>query len=140
MFFKTLRSDVRNKIKIKMKKIAESIAEGMGGSCEFNIGDGFPFLINDEKVTETCWDSAIEYLGEDKVKALDLRMTSEDFAYYSHILPSCFYRLGVAEPKNEKEKGLHTSTFDIDEASLETSVGLMSWIALNLLATNSNKN
>lgn len=138
--FRTFDEKFRAEAKVKMKKMAENIADGMGGSCEFNIGDGFPYLINDDEVTQTCWDSANEYLGSDKVKALDLRMTSEDFAYYSHILPSCFYRLGVTKPIDGKEEGLHTSTFDIDESALETSVGLMSWIALKLLAVNSDKN
>jgi amidohydrolase len=130
--FRTFDEVFRAEAKVRMKKMAESIAEAMGGACEFNIGDGFPFLINDDDVTETCRKAACEYLGEDKVKALDLRMTSEDFAYYSHILPSCFYRLGVTKP-NGKEEGLHTSTFDVDESALETSIGLMSWIAINLL-------
>lgn len=138
--FRTFDENFRAEAKVKMKKMAESIAEGMGGSCEFNIGDGFPFLINNEDVTETCWNSAEEFLGKDNVKALDLRMTSEDFAYYSHILPSCFYRLGVTKPVDGKEEGLHTGTFDVDESALETSVGLMSWIAIKLLDTNSNKN
>lgn len=138
--FRTFDEGFRAEAKVKMKKMAETIAEGMGGSCEFNVADGFPFLINDEKVTDVCWESAKEYLGNDKVKALDLRMTSEDFAYYSHILPSCFYRLGVTKPVGGKEEGLHTSTFDVDESALETSIGLMSWIAVNLLAANSDKN
>jgi len=138
--FRTFDEEFRADAKVRMKKMAESIAEGMGGSCEFNVADGFPYLINDEDVTETCWNAANEFLGEDKVKPLDLRMTSEDFAFYSHIIPSCFYRLGVTEPINVKEEGLHTSTFNIDEKALETSVGLMSWIALKLLDTNSNKN
>lgn len=138
--FRTFDEGFRAEAKVKMKKMAETIAEGMGGSCEFNVADGFPFLINDEKVTDICWESAKEYLGNDKVKALDLRMTSEDFAYYSHILPSCFYRLGVTKPVGGKEEGLHTSTFDVDESALETSIGLMSWIAVNLLAANSDKN
>ncbi|MFT6747053.1 MAG: amidohydrolase [Glaciecola sp.] len=137
--FRTFDEDFRAEAKVKMKKLAESIAEGMGGSCDFIVADGFPFLVNDDSVTDTCWNAANEYLGKDKVKALDLRMTSEDFAYYSHILPSCFYRLGVTNPSIGKEEGLHTSTFDIDETALETSIGLMSWMAINLLATKSDK-
>ena len=34
----------RNEAHIKMKKMAEGIAESMGGSCEFNIVRGYPFL------------------------------------------------------------------------------------------------
>jgi metal-dependent amidase/aminoacylase/carboxypeptidase family protein len=58
-------------------------------------------------------------------------MTAEDFAYYSHIIPACFYRLGVKNPGWNQVRNLHTSAFDADESSIETGMGLMSWIALN---------
>ena len=113
--------------------MAESIAEGMGATCDFVIDDGYPFLVNDPEVTQTCWDAANEFLGEENVEALDLRMTSEDFSYYSQVMPSCFYRLGITKPIDGTVEGLHTSTFDVDESSLMTSVGLMSWLALSVL-------
>lgn len=131
--FRTFDEEWRADAKLKMKKMAESIAEGMGGSCDFRIEDGYPFLTNDPDVTEDCWQAANEYLGESNVKALDLRMTSEDFAYYSQVMPSCFYRLGITAPGDGKTEGLHTSTFDIDESALETSVGLMSYMAIKML-------
>ena len=131
--FRTFDEEWRAEAKIKMKKMAESIAEGMGGSCDFDIHDGFPYLTNDEETTQKSWDAANEYLGKEKVHALDLRMTSEDFAYYSQVMPSCFYRLGTANTKEGINSGLHTSTFDVDNESLRTSIGLMSYIAIKML-------
>lgn len=46
--FRTLDEEWRKSAHIKMKKMAESIAEGMGGSCEFKIVNGYPFLVNEE--------------------------------------------------------------------------------------------
>lgn len=131
--FRTFNEEWRAEAKVKMKKMAEAIAKGMGGSCDFDIHDGFPFLVNDDDVTQQAWDSAIEYLGKENVNALDLRMTSEDFAYYSQEMPSCFYRLGIANTPKGINSGLHTSTFDIEHESLRTSIGLMSFIALNMM-------
>lgn len=131
--FRTFDEEWRAEAKAKMKKMAEAIAEGMGGSCDFDIHHGFPYLVNDDNTTQIAWSSAEEYLGEDKVHALDLRMTSEDFAFYSQEMPSCFYRLGVANTNKGITSGLHTNTFDIDHESLRTSIGLMSYIALNML-------
>ena len=65
---------------------------------------------------------------------LDLRMTAEDFAYYSQHVPACFYRLGVNNVEKGINSGLHTSTFDIDESALETGMGLMAWLAVNELS------
>jgi metal-dependent amidase/aminoacylase/carboxypeptidase family protein len=59
-------------------------------------------------------------------------MTAEDFAYYSQQIPACFYRLGT-KTKGKATTPLHTNTFDIDENSLETSIGLMSYVAIQML-------
>jgi len=60
-------------------------------------------------------------------------MTAEDFSYYSHHVPACFYRLGTGNPKKGITSPVHTNTFDIDESSLELSTGLMAWLALKEL-------
>jgi len=131
--FRTMNEEWRAEAHVKMKKMAESIAEGMGGSCDFEVRKGFPYLVNDEELTQKSKLAAIEFLGKEKVIDLDLRMTAEDFAFYSQLLPSCFYRLGVKNDSKQINSGLHTSTFNIDEDALETSIGLMSWLAIQEL-------
>src|SRR6195952_1304803 len=49
--FRTMDEKWRKDAHLKMKKMAEGIAESMGGSCDFNIMNGYPFLINEEKLT-----------------------------------------------------------------------------------------
>jgi metal-dependent amidase/aminoacylase/carboxypeptidase family protein len=80
-------------------------------------------------MTENMKRYAIEYLGEKNVVDLDLRMTAEDFAYYSHEIPACFYRIGTRNEKRNIISSLHTSTFDIDENALYTGMGLMAYLA-----------
>src|SRR4029078_2692051 len=41
--FRTLNEEWRDEAHRKMKKMAEGIAESMGGTCEFNIVRGYPF-------------------------------------------------------------------------------------------------
>lgn len=131
--FRAMDEEWRANAHVKMKKMAESIAESMGGECDFKIAKGYPYLVNDKKVTNKAKQAAMEFLGEENVVELDLRMTGEDFAYYSQIVPACFYRLGIKNEASNITSGLHTSTFNVDEDSIETSIGLMSWIALNEL-------
>ena len=127
--FRTFNEKWREEAHIKMKKMAEAIAEGMGGTCEFTILKGYPFLVNDIPFTEKLRSYAAEYMGEENIVDIDLWMAAEDFAFYSQERPSCFYRLGV---RNEEEgiiSSVHTSTFNIDEKALEIGAGLMSWLA-----------
>ncbi len=118
----------------KIEKIATSIAEGMGGECIVFIEKGYPFLVNDDKVTADARQYAIEYLGEENVVDLDMRMTAEDFAYYSQLVPSCFYRLGIRNESRGIIHNLHTDRFDVDESSLEIGAGLMAWMAFRAVS------
>lgn len=125
-FDETWRADAHRKITL----MATSIAVGMGGTCEVFIDKGYPFLVNDDKVTADARRFAVEYLGPENVVDLDMRMTAEDFAYYSQLVPSCFYRLGIRNESLGIVHNLHTPKFNIDETSLGIGAGLMAWMAV----------
>ncbi len=131
--FRTLNEKWRAEAKVIMRNMAESIASSMGGSCEFRIEHGYPFLVNDAKLSAQVKEFMQNYIGEDNVVELPLRMTSEDFAYYSQRIPACFYRLGTGNKEKGITSSLHTDTFNIDENALEVSIGMMAWLAISYL-------
>lgn len=131
--FRTMHEKWRIEAHKRMRKIAESVAKGFGAACEFHILKGYPVLFNHEELTKRTKMWAIEFLGKSKVVDLPLRMTAEDFAYFSQVLPACFYRLGTGNPARGITSAIHTETFDIDEAALETGMGLMAWLAVKEL-------
>ena len=130
---RTYEEEWRKTIHDKIRQIASTMAEAMGGTCDVRISHGYPFLKNDEELTGRVRSWAIEYLGENNVIDLQARMTAEDFAYYASAVPSCFFRLGIRNENRGIISNLHTSTFDVDESCLETGTGLMAWIAYNQL-------
>ena len=135
--FRTMNEDWRAEAHRKMKKMAESIAEGMGGACDFDIRRGYPFLKNSPELTRRARHYAVDFLGQENVVDLDLWMAAEDFAYYTQQVDACFYRLGTGNEARGINSSVHTPTFDVDESALEVGVGLMSWIAVQeLLNTN----
>jgi amidohydrolase len=131
--FRTMDEDWRDRAHEKMKKMAEGIAEAMGGRCDFNIVRGYPFLINEEKLTAEVRAYAEDFLGKENVLDLDIWMAAEDFAYYSQVSDACFYRLGTGNKERGITSSVHTPTFDVDEESLKLSTGLMAYIALKQL-------
>jgi amidohydrolase len=132
--FRTMNEKWRDEAHKRMKKMAETIAKSMGAACEFNIVKGYPVLYNHEELTARTKKWAVEFLGKDKVVDLPLRMTAEDFAYFSQAMPACFYRLGTGNPERGITSPIHTDTFDIDESALETGMGLMAWLAIKELS------
>jgi amidohydrolase len=131
--FRAMDEIWREDAHLHMIEIAQGIAQSMGGSCDFRIEHGYPFLVNDTPLTRLAQDAARAYLGPENVVDLDLRMTAEDFSYYSQIMPACFYRLGTRNIREDILSGVHTSTFDVDERSLEIGAGLMAHLALETL-------
>ncbi|SNT19535.1 amidohydrolase [Ekhidna lutea] len=131
--FRTFDEDWRKVALQKIKDISTSIASSMGGSCEVHIASGYPFLVNDEAYTKRNVEAAKAYMGEENVVELDLWMAAEDFAFYTHQVPGCFYRLGTRNEAKGITSGVHTPTFNIDENALKTGMGLMAYLAINEL-------
>ena len=129
--FRTMDEVWRDKALNLIKNIACATAEAHGLICEVDIPKGYPYLENDTDFTPQVKRHMQEYLGENNVVDLPIRMTAEDFSYYTHHVPACFYRLGTGN----KEKGIispvHTATFDIDEEALKVGSGLMAWLAIS---------
>lgn len=132
--FRTFNEKWRAEAHNKITQLAQGIARSMGGECKVLIDKGYPFLVNDKPLTNKAFKWAKEYLGEENVVELGLRMTAEDFAYYAQQMPGCFYRLGVRNDKKGITSNLHTPTFNIDENSLEAGTGLMVWLAIKNLS------
>ncbi len=131
--FRTMDEKWRAKAHKLMREVAHGIAKSMGGKCKLHIDKGYPVLFNHEELTKATRKHAVEFLGKRNVVDLPIRMTAEDFAYYSQKIPACFYRLGTGNKKRGITSPVHTDTFDIDESSLELSTGLMSWLAIRQL-------
>ncbi len=131
--FRAMNEAWRAEALIKIRKMAESIAEGMGGKCVVEISKGYPFLQNNPEVTKRIRQAAEEYVGKENVVDLDITLGSEDFAYYSQVIPASFYRLGTRNDAKGITSYVHTPTFDIDEDALKIGPGLMAWIAVNEL-------
>jgi len=130
--FRTFDENWRYKAHEKIRDIAMHAVAPFGVMADVEILVGYPVVKNDIKLTEQYRQFAVEYLGKDNVADLDQRMTAEDFGYFTHRLPSVFYRLGTGK-NGEEEYPLHSSRFDVDENALLTGMGFMAYSTINYL-------
>jgi amidohydrolase len=128
---RTFDEGLRLEIKKNLKQIAQKVAAENKCTFDLEIRDGYPSVYNDPELTEIIVSAAKSYIGEDKVENMELRMTAEDFAYFGREIPAVFYRMGIAGD-GKGMTGLHNPSFDMDESAFVYSVGLMSWLALNM--------
>lgn len=131
--FRTMNEPWREKAHKHIRQICEQVANAHGGSVELEIRKGYPFLLNDSSLTSRFWSAAVEYLGEENVVELPVRMTGEDFAYFSQEMPACFYRLGTGNPEKGITSPIHTPTFNVDEDCLKVGMGVLAFSALREL-------
>lgn len=123
---------LREELHAWLPKRANEICSEYGGSCDFLVMKGYPVLVNDDALTERMRAAAEALIGAGNVVRMDQRMGSEDFAFYTHAMPGCFFRLGTGAP-GAPFRGLHTPTFDIDEEALRMGSAMMAWGAISEL-------
>ena len=131
--FRAMDETWRAQALTKIEKLAIGIAEGMGGRCVVTISRGYPYLQNDPELTRRIRGAAVAYVGASNVVDIDVTLGSEDFAYYSHVVPASFYRLGTRNESKGITSYVHTPNFDIDEDVLAIGPGLMAWMAIQEL-------
>jgi amidohydrolase len=129
---RTFNEDWRTKAHILIHDMCKNMAIGMGGSCHVRIEKGYPFLVNDPSLTENLKILSKEFLGKNNVLDMEMRMTAEDFAYFTQQRPSTFFRIGT-KTKGKEVTNLHTAQFDIDEEALHDGMGLMAYLAFRQL-------
>ena len=130
--FRAMDETWRNKAHELITKQAIALVEGMGAEIDLKIDIGYPTVDNDPTFTETAWQLANDYMGIENVQETELRMGAEDFGFYTQIIPGCFFRLGVRNEAKGITHNVHTPKFNIDEAAIETGMGMMAWLGATL--------
>lgn len=121
-----LNEEWRAKAKKRIREIIDSVAIGLGGRAEITIIDGYPCLMNNEDLTQKAKNVVGQLYENESVITIPSRMSSEDFAYYSHEIPACFFRLGIG-----KEAGVHTPNFDVDMNCLPIGAASLASLAIH---------
>ena len=130
---RTMDEHWRTNIHESLKVFVEEFLTSKNAEGQLEIINGYPCLKNDEILTNNCVQSAKDYLGPENVELIDIRMTAEDFSFFSHKIPACFFRLGIRNEDIGIVHGVHHPKFDIDINAIKYGAGLMAYIALNVL-------
>jgi amidohydrolase len=121
--------DVRRTLHRELRA-ALAVADALGGKHSLDLREGYPPVINDERVTDIARQVALNTLGPDAIAPYEPMMGAEDFAFLAREAPGCFIWLGAAlNPPREH----HHPNFDIDESVLPRGAALLAGCALAFL-------
>ena len=130
---RSLEKEARENAVVAVKQIASQVSKATGAKIEVEFGRDVPSVVADESMTQFIREVGESILGVENVNEIPVpSMGGEDFAFYSHLRPASFIRLGC-RGENIGDLPLHNSGFDIDEGVLTVGVDLMTNAALKFL-------
>jgi len=119
------------------KRIEAAVAEmagPMGATAEVEYFQGCPPVVNDAEIIDQVEAAAAAVLGAHKIEHTHQSLGAEDFAWFLEDVPGALIRLGAGLP--DRHVDLHSATFDIDEAAIETGILVASETLLRLMEMN----
>ncbi|MBS1916131.1 MAG: amidohydrolase [Bacteroidetes bacterium] len=130
--FRAMDEEWRFKAHELIRKEAIGLVQSMGAEIDLHIDVGYPVVLNNEKLNAVASEQAELFMGKENISETEMRMGAEDFGYYTHLIPGCFYRLGVMNTEKGITSGVHTPTFNIDESAIEIGMGMMAWLGSSI--------
>ena len=128
---RTFNSKLRNKLHDDILKHSRLCAEKYGCTVKLDYDFQYPPLISDEVFTNKFIDITKKLIGENNVSTLEKSFTSDDFAFFSEMVPSVHFRLGI----KDESKGvnfLHSSNFDASEDAILNGIYIITNFILSL--------
>lgn len=137
--------ETREIILTKMEEISRSVAEGMGGECEFILDPGYPAVVNEKKTTDLFKEVVMERyenikdeIGFDATTPFDVNklvispeqpsLGGEDFGFFAQQVPSCFFFIGSGDSAPQ-----HHSKFMVDEKVFKIGLNFLASVAVKFL-------
>lgn len=130
---RTMNEQWRHEAQQWIKDITVQTCAAYGAKATVDIPVGYPSLYNDPVLTTHAEGWARDYMGAENIHTLDMRMAGEDFSFYTHHIPGCFFRIGTNLNGEKFTAPVHNAKFDIDETAMINGVGLFCWMAINAL-------
>lgn len=115
-----------------IRKYVYSHVESAGGTVDLKIEKGYPFLKNDPDAVDSFLENMTAITDQVRMVELDIRMTSEDFSYYSQEIPACFFRLGTSNNNENTHFSVHHPQFCIDERAIFSGIKAFCFNMLNI--------
>lgn len=128
---RALLPEVRERFEKRVREIADLTARAHGCAAHIDWRVGYPVTRNDEALAAKAMEIARGALGGERVMLAEQPvMGGEDFSYYGHHVPACFFFMGLRPRGADHYPELHTPQFDFNDDAIATGVELLSTLAL----------
>lgn len=121
---RTLDSKMQKDVHVKIKQVAQKVAEAWGAQVDVNIETKTLVTYNDPALVAASIASLERAAGKDNVSQGRWTTGAEDFSYFGERAPSFFFNLGGMPKGTDPSKAAphHTPDFYIDDSMLDVGV------------------
>lgn len=134
---RTYDTAVQTMVADRIRGIAAGVASAYGAGMEYDYWLGYPATVNvDEVAVGNLMSAATAVVGPDHAGDPTLTMAGEDFSYFLHKVPGCFFFVGSA-PDGTPVGTVphHKSVFTFSEDCLLVGASVMVQVAEDMLVT-----
>jgi amidohydrolase len=135
---RTLDPSVRDQVPQSMEKIATQIAEAYGGKAYLDYQKVTPSIKSDAAARVALSELVVDLFGKESFKWVNPSMGGEDFAYFSQLVPSVFFRLGT-KSSDDTAYGNHHPKFNVDEEAIRFGMTVFSVLTQRYLNEEEGK-
>ncbi|MRT14110.1 MULTISPECIES: M20 aminoacylase family protein [Buttiauxella] len=124
---RAMKPEIRDLLIKRIEELADFTAKSFGASCEVEVYDSYPVLINDDEQTAFARELAVEFFGKDAVLDKVLPSTgSEDFAFMLQERPGSYFLLGNGEKGDKGGCMVHNPGYDFNDDIISTGASFFS--------------
>lgn len=123
-------AQVGETVRARMRDCVTHTAQAFGSTASIEFMHTTPVTSNDPTLFARFERVSRDALGASRVRDFgDPVMGAEDFSFYGHAVPACFFALGLSR-ENDSCPPLHDPTFDFRDEAIATGVETMVHLAL----------
>lgn len=121
---RTLNPITRKEVAKRVESIVKNVSRGLGGDCEITYNNVTPSIKIDNTLRHLFEETVSTLFSSESLKSTGPSMGGEDFAYYTHEVPSVFFRLGTNGGERTSFSN-HNSKFDVDEEAFLYGIAVL---------------
>ncbi|XP_010049575.2 IAA-amino acid hydrolase ILR1-like 4 [Eucalyptus grandis] len=130
---------IQLKQRIEEVIMRQASVQRCNATVSFSVKPFYPPTANDKALHEHFKNIARDMLGPDKILGMEPLMGSEDFSFYTEVIPGYFYYVGMKDESLGKMESGHSPHYRLNEDSLSYGAALHAALATRYILENQQK-